>query len=131
MASVMATARTLTIGPALGSQDTHIRAAVYSPELMSSRLIQRTIVVKGPIKAGLVVVEPLFVTLRELPGGEFVANDDTLFVYGVGPTVQRAYDDYLGSLVEYYELVALHADESTPARDLLRAVHRYVRPEPL
>ena len=130
--SATASALVLPIGTTSWSRNAKFREAVITPISNLSRINRSTVVpVQGRIAPGWIVSEPLMVTVEETPNGEFVASDDLIFVYGVGNSHAEAFSDYLTSLVEYYELVALRADDDRPARELLHSVQRYIRPETL
>jgi hypothetical protein len=69
------------------------------------------ILLHGPIVSGWQIVKPLFVMLEQDEGGSFIVSDDIFVVYGTGDTGNEALDDYIMSLIDYYELLAERRDD--------------------
>jgi hypothetical protein len=64
-------------------------------------------------------MQPLLVRLEKNEDGSFVVSDEVFVVYGVGDTEREALQDYLVSLVDYYELLAERAIEDDPETQAL------------
>jgi len=59
----------------------------------------------GVQKCGWSVEHPIAVTVERDEDGSYIVSDDRFLVYGVGDTQSEAIDDYLVSLVEYFDLI--------------------------
>jgi hypothetical protein len=70
--------------------------------------------------------QPFVVDVERDEQGAYVVSDDDFLVYGSGPTVRDACQDFVVSLVEYYELVAASDDPYDQAE--LRRLQAYIQP---
>ena len=84
-------------------------------------------VLLGEIAPGWEVVRPLFVMIEQDDDGGYVASDDRFVVYGAGDTASNAWQDYIVSLMDYYELVRGRAEDSIPTQALLHHLQTYLR----
>lgn len=64
------------------------------------------IILLGQIAPGWILNRQLVVKLERDNDGTAVASDDLFLVYGTGSTFAEALQDYVVSLIEYYELLA-------------------------
>ena len=79
----------------------------------------------GRIAEAWELIQPLPVSL-ECDGDLYIMSDDLFSVYGDGDTEVSARQDYVASLIEYYQLIEGRAhDVST--RALFQKLQRYLR----
>jgi len=78
---------------------------------------------QGPLNQHWLVLQPLQLTVAQDMDGWFIVSDDIFFVYGDGPTLPQAWEDYRTSLAEYCEMVRDDAGVS----DLARAQYDHLR----
>ena len=78
----------------------------------------------GQIAPQWVVLRPLPVTLERDPDGGYLVSDAVFCVYGWGRTLTEAQQDYLTSLIEYYQILQGHAD--APTQTLFRHLQTYL-----
>jgi hypothetical protein len=58
-------------------------------------------------------------------GENYLVTDEIIPMYGVGPTVEEAMDDYRSALVEYYDTLEEDADRlAKHLREQLELLHR-------
>lgn len=69
----------------------------------------------GTIKPGWKIIRPLMLTIEQDKNGYYIVSDDDFFVYGYGKTQSLAHQDYIVSLIEYYQLVEKQEDKPTQA----------------
>lgn len=84
---------------------------------------------EGVIVPGWRVQEPLVLSVERDEEGSFIISDALFDVYGVGQTREDALDDYVVSLVEYYEIIAAHALNDVPTARLLDRLRIYLIPD--
>jgi hypothetical protein len=78
----------------------------------------------GEIAPGWRLIRELPITIDEDDNGSYIVSDDIFYVYGEGDTLEEAHNDYIQSLVEYYEILAQHSDE--PTQQLLSRLSTYL-----
>jgi len=77
---------------------------------------------------GWKLVQPLLIRYEKDEDGCYLCSDDIFLVYGQGNTIQEAKEDYITSLIEYYEIVAKKAPDSNAAtQQLFEKVKSYLR----
>jgi hypothetical protein len=81
----------------------------------------------GEIAPGWFIRTPIHILTECDDDGSFIVSDDTFAVYGTGNTPSQARQDYIVSLVEYYELVSDHARDDPHTRSLLKRLQHYVQ----
>lgn len=80
--------------------------------------------VLGQIAPQWVVLRPLPVTLERDTEGAYMVSDALFCVYGWGRTLAEAHQDYLTSLIEYYQIIQDHEDDLTQV--LFRRLQTYL-----
>lgn len=83
-------------------------------------------VILESVGEGWQVREPLMLDVELDDDGTWIATDARLVVYGEGPTMETAVDDFALALTEYYEIYERRADDEMD-RAALRALQRYLR----
>ncbi|MBI1742157.1 hypothetical protein HYR54_03715 [Candidatus Acetothermia bacterium] len=82
----------------------------------------------GEISEGWKLVQPLLIRYEKDEDGCYIFSDDIFLVYGQGNTTQEAKEDYIISLIEYYEIIAKKAPYSnTATQQLLGKLQSYLR----
>jgi hypothetical protein len=82
----------------------------------------------GPIAPGWSVVRPLLLTFSRDEDDYCYFADDEFFMYGDGPNRGQALQDYISSLIHYYELVAEGAVSNMYDKALLCQLREFIRP---
>ena len=59
----------------------------------------------GPIAEGWVLIKPITLTVERDDTGAYLASDVVTTVYGYGESGPQAIQDYIQSLIEYFEIV--------------------------
>ena len=90
------------------------------PEVRSSLLL-------GDIAPGWRITQPLWVNFEQDDDGSYIMSDTVSVVYGVGDTPFQAKEDYIASLIEYYQLLASRASDPQ-TRSQFHRLRRYLRP---
>lgn len=83
----------------------------------------------GPIAPGWEMITPLVVRVEQDDDGSYVIDEETFMVYGSGETLAAAQQDYVASLLEYYQLVADGARENLHDQATLRKLKTYLQPQ--
>ena len=96
-------------------------ASAFSPETPQYPL-------EGEIAQGWELSQPLWITVDREEDGYFVLSDDLFLVYGEGETFSDALQDYVISLIDYYQLAAAEAKRSPLDQALFGRLRRYLRP---
>ena len=81
----------------------------------------------GEAVRGWVFVQPLLVTLVRDPDGYYLASDDVFSVYGDGNTIYAALQDYVISLIDYYQLLSARVENDPPTKALFDHLASYFR----
>jgi hypothetical protein len=85
----------------------------------------------GRIAPGWTVVKPLALTWEQDADGGHVLSDGLFGVYGDGDTSEKAQQDYVTSLIDYYQLLAARATEDDPpARAQFDHLRQYLQCSP-
>lgn len=83
----------------------------------------------GRVAPGWVLARPMMVLLELDEDGSYVVSENTFTVYGVGQTTIEAQQDYINSLIEYYELLQKDvASGDPPTQAQLSRLQSYLRP---
>lgn len=69
---------------------------------------------------------PLELRIERDEFGDYVASDDQMAVFGVGTDKQLAIDDYVTSLIEYYELIEDESQGHEPTAAWFRRMGRFI-----
>ena len=96
-------------------------ASAFSPETPQYPL-------EGEITRGWELSQPLWITVEREEDGYYVLSDDLFLVYGEGETFRAALQDYIVSLIDYYQLVAKGAKRGPLDQALFGRLRRYLRP---
>lgn len=88
-----------------------------------------TVPLLGDVTQGLRVIQRLVVLVEQDDDGSYVVSDDLFLMYGNGETREAALDDYVTSLIEYYDILDTDAASGDPMsaaqfRHLREYVHR-------
>ncbi len=124
-----------TFAPAVASNPTSIFSLPVEAETMGDLgmikpLISRgevTTLVYGNISPVWKLVEPLQINIDLDDNGSFVVSDDLFLVYGNGRTTNEAIIDYVGSLLEFYELVRVGAETNRYDQEQLVILQSYLK----
>jgi hypothetical protein len=84
----------------------------------------------GEIAPGWAITQPLLVTFEQDEGGYYITSDDQFAVYGDGDTRAKALQDYVESLIDYYQLLAVRAQSDPPTRVLFHHLQLYLHRVP-
>jgi hypothetical protein len=102
-----------------------VRASSF-PELRLGTLASQ-LLLRGRIAPGWMIVQPLPLLLEQDDDGSFLVSDDLFAVYGEGSVAVEALQDYIVSLIDYYQLLTARAAEyDPPAQALLRHLRLYL-----
>lgn len=82
----------------------------------------------GVIAPDWMVIQPLMITFERDEDGYCIASDDAFLVYGYGSTAPAALDDYVVSLIDYYELLWARAGDDPHTWALFQRLRSYVWP---
>lgn len=80
----------------------------------------------GEIEPGWVLRRPMKIWVDRDDEGEYVATNDQMSVFGVGKEWSDAIDDYVASLIDYYELIEREAADHQPTAFHLRRIQHYI-----
>jgi len=81
----------------------------------------------GKIASNWEVTKPLLVKIEQEEDGSYLVSEDLFAVYGVGDTSYDALQDYITSLIEYYNLLSARAEKNVPTQTLFRCLQQYLR----
>ena len=95
-------------------------------QVLSSSALQQVLL--GGIAHGWLVAEPLLITVELDEDGYYIASDDIFAVYGDGSTANEALQDYIVSLLDYYQLLSARAEDDPPTQVLFRRLQSFIRP---
>lgn len=76
---------------------------------------------------GWELITPLPVTIEQDEDGSYIASDRVFNIYGNDWTLKGAIDDYIESLVEYYELLSESAERHPPSSSQFAHLKQYLR----
>jgi hypothetical protein len=98
--------------------------------LDTTRLVLiRRFFLSGNITSKWQIIQPLLLTEERDDDGSYLISDDLFEVYGDGSTVPDAIEDYITSLIDYYEILSVSSQEND---ELVKAqfhrLQRYLRP---
>jgi hypothetical protein len=79
----------------------------------------------GRIAPNYYLRRPLILTI-EYDDGSFIVSDDIFLVYGDDESIYLALDDYVISLVDYYQLLSIRAEEDPPTQRLFNQVQEFI-----
>jgi len=101
----------------------------YAPAIpLVNAVPQPQVLLFGSIASGWVMLKPLLVTLEQEEDGYWVASDDLFQVYGEGATADAARQDYIVALIDYYQILALKAEEDLHSEATFSHLRRYFGP---
>jgi hypothetical protein len=80
----------------------------------------------GKIAPNWKVIKPLLVKIEQEKDGSYLVSEDLFTVYGIGDTSYNALQDYITSLIEYYNLLSARAEKDTPNQTLFRCLQQYL-----
>lgn len=82
----------------------------------------------GVIAPGWQMAQPFLVTLEQDEDGSYLISDEEFAVYGDGDTPFEALQDYIISLIDYYELLAVRAKGDPAAEAQFNHLQTYLQP---
>ena len=92
-------------------------------------ILKRQFFLSGNITSRWQIIQPLLLTEEHDDDGSYLISDDLFEVYGDGSTAPDAIKDYIISLIDYYEILAISSQEDD---ELVKAqfhrLQRYLRP---
>jgi hypothetical protein len=123
-----ASANALTV--ALGLTQSTQPAPLSQPVMTTAWVMPvKQFLLLGTIAPGWRLVQPLAIQLEQDEDGCYVVSDKVFAVYGVGDTPLEAQQDYITSLIDYYELLAARAEENDPpSQSLFDHLRLYFNP---
>lgn len=80
----------------------------------------------GVVAPGWVIRRPMKIWIERDEAGDYVATHEQLSIYGEGKDWSAAIDDYVSSLIEYYELIEREARDHQPSAYYLRRIQHYI-----
>ena len=80
----------------------------------------------GEVAPGWVIRRPMQVRIERDEMGAYVASNEYLSIYGVGPDRDVAIEEYIASLIEYYELIEREARDHEPTAYYLRRIRHFI-----
>lgn len=83
------------------------------------------ILFSGKITEEWQIIKPLALKI-EYSDGQNIASDDIFGVYGDGDTKYEAVEDYLISLLDYYQLIKIRAHNDKQTQALLNHLQMYI-----
>jgi hypothetical protein len=92
---------------------------------MSSDLALVYIFLYGQVAENLVLSKPLLITLEQ-EDGSYIFSDSEFDIYGMGDSAVDAYQDYLSSLSEYYEILRHHSEQEPETATLFSHLRSFV-----
>jgi hypothetical protein len=69
----------------------------------------------GHIRSGWKIIRPLMLMIEQDEDDYYIVSDDEFLVYGYGKTQLLAQQDYIISLIEYYQILQKQEDNLTQA----------------
>ena len=104
---------------------------------MNIRCPQTTVASMGAPKADTVVltnmpgnwklVQPLTLLYERDVDGTHLVSDNLFAVYGIGDTFGEAFQDYIASLIDYYQVIAGSIADDTSKQQFAR-LRQYLQP---
>jgi len=125
LAYTSANALSFTLWPAQG---THRSRPASSVQPLDPGNVQPQLALLGPIAPGWEITQPLLVTLEADEDNCYIVSDDQFSVYGDGDSLADALQDYIVSLVDYYELLATRTADDLATSDLFHRLQSYLHP---
>ena len=89
--------------------------------------VPKASVLSGEISPGWELVSHLVVISERDEDGSHILSDDEFDVFGVGSSADDAKDDYIDSLLTYYQIVESHSSDNVHTRRLLGRLKEYLR----
>jgi hypothetical protein len=85
------------------------------------------ILLHGIVAPGWQVIRLLWVNLEQDDDGRYITGDTLSVVYGLGDTPFESQQDYIASLIEYYQLLAMRVNDPHTQSQFHR-LRQYLRP---
>jgi hypothetical protein len=95
---------------------------------IASPLGRESFNLQGPLNEHWLIVQPLPVNIERESAGWIILSDDIFLVYGDGPTIEAAWEDYRSSLAEYCEMVRGDAPRRWENMQQYQHLLNYIRP---
>ena len=118
-----ASASFFTLRPAQSAYSQHL---ITSSDLLTPSLSAPQLPLLGHIAPGWRVIQPLLVTLERDEDGCYIVSDDEFAVYGDGSTRFEAIQDYILSLIDYYQLLARRVESDSATEALFRRLQLFL-----
>jgi hypothetical protein len=82
---------------------------------------------RGEIKQNWRLIQPLLVEIEQDDDDSYIISDTQFGVYGHGATVFEAQQDYIVSLIDYYQLLSERANTGLPTRLQFYSLQLYLQ----
>ena len=82
-------------------------------------------ILEGQVAENWILNKPLLITLEQ-EEGSYIFSDEQFMVYGVGDTPELAFQDYLSSLIEYFDLISSRRDHDQQTDFTFRHLKQYL-----
>ena len=81
----------------------------------------------GELSNEFIIIQPLQITIEQEDDGSFVVSDDVFLVYGDGDMRQDALNDYVESLIKYFQIIERGAETNKFDKALLGQLRLYIQ----
>jgi hypothetical protein len=103
-----------------------LSTAEFRQQAVTALPRRESLQVAGKLAPGWTMTRALNIIVEPAEDGSFIVSDDVLLVYGHGPNMKSALQDYQTSLIEYYEIIERSAKDHAPSASLLQLVKKYI-----
>ena len=90
----------------------------------STEVSQTSFLFSGEIKEGWVIRQPISLQLERDEDSAYIISEETFNIYGQGPSIGDAQEDFIVALVEYYEILKQYAEADSASREALERFSR-------
>ncbi len=97
-----------------------------SSNLAIDNRISNSILLIGKITPNYVLRKPLFLSIEYDENDLIIISEDVFNVYGDGDSQALALDDYITSLIDYYELLSSASEDDNPTRKVFEKIQAYI-----
>lgn len=85
------------------------------------------ITLEGRIRSGWYAIQPITIYVEINEDGDCIMSDELFYIYGEGHTAKEAFDDYVTSLLDYYQLLLGRSNRNQQTRAQYYRIREYVR----
>lgn len=83
----------------------------------------------GEILNGLLVIQPFQINIEREEDQSYIVSDDLFLVYGNGGNLSDAINDYVMSLVEFYQILERNANSNLFDQKQFASLQTYIQPK--